>query len=406
MKTSLNQSTIEKSKPKKKAYEIRDTKLPGLLVRVQPSGVKTYYCEYRRGSRVKIGRFQTLSVKDARERAKDILKEVYAGGDPALAMRRKRKAISYDLFLKDHYAPWALINHTNKTDVVDKIRCGCADLLNKRILELTHYEVEKWRMSKLSNGLSPSTINRYYTALRSTLSKAVEWEFLPSHPLQKMRPLKTDPNLKVRYLTKDEETRLRKKLDERENQIREKRNRGNIWRAERGYQSKPDLTGQIFADHLKPMILLSMNTGMRRGEVFKLKWCNVNFEINQLTIVGSTAKSGKTRHIPLNKEALKTLDSWRKQRPNHETLVFTNQLGGPFDNVKKSWGSLLKMANIEDFRWHDLRHHFASKLVMAGVNLNTVRELLGHSSYAMTLRYSHLSAGHKAEAVELLASSR
>ena len=105
MKTSLTQTIIEKAKPQKSAYEIRDARLPGLLIRIQPSGVKTYYCEYRRGSRVKLGRFQTFSVKKAREKAKGILKEVYVGGDPALTIRRKKKAIIYKVFLEEHFGP-------------------------------------------------------------------------------------------------------------------------------------------------------------------------------------------------------------------------------------------------------------------------------------------------------------
>ena len=71
-------------------------------------------------------------------------------------------------------------------------------------------------------------------------------------------------------------------------------------------------------------------------------------------------------------------------------------------DIKKSFASLLKLAEIQNFRFHDLRHHFASKLVMAGIDLNTVRELLGHVDIRMTLRYSHLAPEHKAAAVEVL----
>ena len=120
-----------------------------------------------------------------------------------------------------------------------------------------------------------------------------------------------------------------------------------------------------------------------------------------LTIEGTYAKSGKTRHIPLNSEALDVLKSWRQQTDS-VNLVFPNKNGAPFDNVKKAWTGILSEAKITNFRWHDMRHHFASRLVMADVDLNTVRELLGHADMTMTLRYAHLAPEHKANAVEKL----
>jgi integrase len=153
------------------------------------------------------------------------------------------------------------------------------------------------------------------------------------------------------------------------------------------------------------MILLSINTGLRRGELFSLKWENINLEQSMLTIEGTYAKSGKTRHIPLNTEAVHVLKSWRQQT-NGNDLVFPSKNDEPFNTVKKAWAGILKAAEIKKFRWHDLRHHFASRLVMADVDLNTVRELLGHSEMTMTLRYAHLAPEHKANAVEKLVQNK
>ncbi len=151
-------------------------------------------------------------------------------------------------------------------------------------------------------------------------------------------------------------------------------------------------------------MLVSINTGLRQGEAFELTWRHVDLERAILTVVGTTAKSGTTRHIPLNAEALAALRGWRAQAvaTAPDDRVFPARDGARLDNVHNAWAGLLKTAGITGFRWHDLRHHFASRLVMCGVDLNTVRELLGHSSYSMTIRYAHLAPEHRAAAVARL----
>jgi len=190
-------------------------------------------------------------------------------------------------------------------------------------------------------------------------------------------------------------------MEDREEAICSERDSANQWRAARNKELLPDLRKLDFSDHLKPLVITAMNTGMRRGEIFNLTWQDIDLKNKIITVEGATSKSGQTRHIPINKELLDTLIKWKNQI-NSKLYVFPGKDGKRLDNVKKSWEGLLKLAKIEEFRWHDLRHTFASKLVMAGVPLNTVRELLGHSDLSMTLRYAHLAPDSKASAVELL----
>ena len=109
---------------------------------------------------------------------------------------------------------------------------------------------------------------------------------------------------------------------------------------------------------------------------------------------------------PLNREATSVLLNWRAQSEDISGLVFVNEQGKRFDRANSSWRRLLKDAQITAFRWHDMRHHFASRLAMGGVDLNTIRALLGHSDYAMTLRYAHLAPEFKMKAVEVLDVAR
>ena len=138
-------------------------------------------------------------------------------------------------------------------------------------------------------------------------------------------------------------------------------------------------------------MLLSINTGLRRGEALKLRWRSVDFHRRLLTVEGPDSKSRQTRHVPLNDEAMSVLHEWQEQSGNR-ARVFDMRTG-----FRTAWEKLLKR-----FRWHDLRHHFASRLVQRGVPLNTVRDLLGHSTVQMSLRYAHLAPDQRREAVAKL----
>jgi integrase len=309
------------------------------------------------------------------------------------------------------YEPWAKANIRTPKNTLLRLRSNFPDLQGKRLDEINAWVVEKWRTARLKAGKKATTVNRDLDDLRAALGKAVEWKVIEAHPLAGVKRSKVDDNAIVRYLDDAEEKRLRAALDTREERIRAERDRANAWRAERGYPTMPDLRRVAFADYLKPMVLLSINTGIRRGELFNLEWADVKFQAERvggrvvpphLTVRGQSAKSRKIRHVPLNTEALAVLQGWREQRPEPEGLVFPGRNGERLDNVRKGWLGVLADAGINAFRWHDQRHHFASRLVMAGVDLNTVRELLGHADYKMVLRYAHLSPEHKAAAVAKL----
>jgi integrase len=410
MRAVITDKLVKSLKPDVKPYEVRDPRLKGFLLRVQPTGVMTYYAEYGRGKRHRVGSADALAPSQAREEARRILAGVALGADPAEA-RREAKAHTLRSFLDEVYEPWAQANIRTPKGTLLRLRSNFPDLQNRKLHEINAWLAEKWRTGRLKAGKRATTVNRDLDDLRAALGKAVEWKLIDAHPLAGVKRSKADDNAIVRYLDDDEEKRLRAALDAREGRIRAERDRANTWRAKRGYRRMPDLRRVAYADHLKPMVLLSINTGIRRGELFNLEWRDVIFQAERvggrvvpphLTVRGQSAKSGKIRHIPLNAEALAVLQGWREQRPKPEGLVFPGRNGDRFDNVRKAWLAVLEDAGIKAFRWHDQRHHFASRLVMAGVDLNTVRELLGHADYKMVLRYAHLSPEHTAAAVAKL----
>lgn len=384
-----------------KPVEIRDADLKGFLLRVQPSAHLSYIVQVGRGKRLTIGDARILTPTQARQKARAVLGAVAEGRDPKSVLRVEEgpSAPTLSAFLAETYGPWVEANRKWGAGTVARIRSRFAEFLETPLDQIAAWNVEKWRKARLAEGVTVNTCNRDLMALKAALARALDWELIDRHPLAKVRPGKVDTQGVVRFLSPEEERRLREALARRDARLRDARERGNQWREARHRGPKPELGA--FGDHLTPMVLVSLNTGVRRGELFNLRWSDVDLGRALLTVQGGGAKSGRTRHVPLNDEALGALKTWRKQSEG-DGLVFLGRTGGRLDNIKKGWVALLADARITAFRWHDLRHHFASRLVMAGVDLNTVRELLGHSDLKMTLRYSHLAPEHKAAAVARL----
>jgi len=388
-------------KPGPRPYEIRDSRLPGFLLRVQPSGTLIYICEYGRGKRITIGGAVKLTSTQARDKAREILAAVELGADPQ-AERKARKAHTLETFILEEYGPWFKAHRRTGGMTVNYLLSRFPDLKTKRLPDINAWLVEKWRAQRLKQ-VKPATANRELVTLKAALSKAVEWGLLDVHPLAKVKPSKVDHIGRVRFLDPIEERRLREALDAREERHKAERDHANAWRAQRGYPSLPDLRAAPFVDHLKPLVLLSLNMGLRRGELFNLERRHIDLERSLLTVAGETEgnKTANARHVPLNAEARAVLMDWIAYR-QPAGLLFPGRNGARMDNISNGWKRLRTEARLEDFRWHDLRHTFASKLVMAGVDLNTVRELLGHAGLDMTLRYAHLAPEHKAAAVARL----
>jgi integrase len=381
------------AKPRSKPYEIRDAKLKGLILRVQPNGKKYFYAEWERGKRRRIPDVDDLTITQIRTQAKELMAQGKKG-----SIAPAKQNITLSKFLIEHYEPWAESNLKSGKPILKRIRACYGWLLTRPLTSICQWDVEKWRSQRLKDGKATTTVNRDLSAFKAALNKAVEWELLDANPVAKLKLKKVDTLAKARYLSDDEESRLRAALNAREERLIKERESGNRWRQKRNMELLPTAS----VDYLRVMVLVSLNTGLRKGELYGLRWDNVDLGTRILTVEGGGAKSGRTRHVPMNDEVLSELNRWANVQTETTNSVFTGKTGKAFSDTSHSWHRVLREAGIERFRWHDMRHSFASKLVMKGVDLNTVRELLGHATLAMTIRYAHLAPEHRFSAVQVL----
>ncbi|MCF6766676.1 site-specific integrase [Thiotrichales bacterium 19S3-7] len=377
-KIKLTKTTISELQSTDNIIDYFDTEVKGLALRVFANGTKTFSIIYRNNDkklkRYTIGKYPTIPLQMAKKEAQRLLLLVSQGEDIQKQKKANQEAtnqLTFKNYLDQFYLDWSKKNHRSPSPT--------RYLLLNRLKPLHDIPLDEIDIKVLSNFLfkykseanvTESTLNKVASVVKGSISRAVEFGYLEQNKLIGFKKFKESSG-KVRYLSTEETSNFMAALNETD-----------------------DLTRNI--------VLVAYYTGMRRGEIFSLGWNDIDFKTNQITLDNNNTKSGKTRSIPMHKTIRKILlDMYSNSEP--VGLVFKSPITGKkLDNIKRSWTTLMKKSQIENFRFHDLRHNFASQLIMRGENLSVVRELLGHSDFKMTLRYAHLAPEHKQKAIDLL----
>lgn len=234
------------------------------------------------------------------------------------------------------------------------------------IKDITPEKVEKFKVFLLDQNRSTMTVNRYLEQIKTAFRMAVDNNYLLKNPCQNIKkfPVK---NYSVRYLKPDEEERLFKVLPE----------------------------------YLKGIVIVALNTGLRKSNILELRWEQINFDFNFIEILEN--KGNKHLLIPLNEKLIQFFDN--KPEAERKGYIFINpDTGLPYKDIKKAWSTALEKAKIENFRFHDLRHTVGTRLAEQLVPVNVIKELLGHSDVHTTMRYVHSTQGAKLQALNKLNS--
>jgi integrase len=343
----------------------------GIFERPKGSGVwwARYHDEYGREHREKAGS-KRLAAELYRKRKTEIAERRF------FPERLRRRDVLLQDFLEEFCRDHVDGRLRNAVHYRQYAARWTAELGKKPLRQIVPGDIARFARTRREAGFAPASINRELAFLRRTFTVAIADEKAENNPVlsrKRRGAFAKENNQRVRWLTDDEETRLRTALGEPH------------W----------------------PKVAVGLHSGFRRMNCFRLRWAeDVNFDAG--TLRAHQPKGGTDYHVPMNdelREILRTLPS-RLRSP----WVFPSEGGTrPLDSqnfINRVFRPALRRAKITNFSWHDLRHTFASRLAMAGVDIRTIQELLGHQSLAMTLRYAHLSPAHKRDAVRHLERAR
>lgn len=319
-----------------------------------------WYIDYyvkRRRKRKKVGPSKRLAEQALSEVQTRIFKQEHLGVFDEKKVLFKDFAKTYLEYVKANKSAGM---HRNEKAYLDlQLTPAFGD---RYLFEITREAIERVKQT-LSEGRTPATVNRYLASLKHLLRKAVDWGYLKANPAVGVRKLKEPPG-RVRYLSPAEVAKLL----------------------------------EVASPALRPIVVVALHTGMRQSEIFGLRWQDVDLTHGTVTV--RRGKNNERRVIPMNATLLETMRALKKEAEG--PYVFAGRFEGHRKAAAKTFGKAVTEAKLTDFRFHDLRHTFASYMMMRGCDVKTLQTLMGHKDITMTLRYSHLSPSHLRDSVQRL----
>lgn len=304
----------------------------------------------------------TTNQREARALLDECRHAVLKGKQPII-----KKIKNHTFFeLTEKYMEWAQKQKSFKTKI-SKINqliqyFGDMPLRSFDTMVVEQFQTERLRRNK------PATVNRLLATLKHMFTKAVDWEMVEEDVLKKIRRVKLEPenNRRLEFLSIEQSQELI----------------------------------SACAEHLRPVVVTALNTGMRKEEILSLQW-EKNIDMRHGFIRLLDTKNNERRDLPMNAAVREALGQIVR-RVDVPWVFYDSKTGKRYGDMKRSFASACRKVGIKNFHFHDMRHTFASQLVMAGVDITTVKELMGHKTLSMTLRYAHLAPSHKVEAVDRL----
>ena len=337
-----------------------DSEIKGFGVLASAGGTKSWIIQYRtvgrQSRRMVIGRCNRLTADQARKQARQLLADVDLGKDPA----RDRSSIRSGATVQQLYDEWLAAEGVKSRPGTLKNRKSLwgkyikPEFATKKVVEITTKEVRAFHKSIER----PIAANRAYEFLRVLFSFAVAQEYRTDNP--------------ARGIEKNTETQRRRYLDVEQ-----------LERLNAAIDASP---AQDSADVVRLLLL----TGARIGEVFAMRWDQLDLKNRVWTKPAATTKQNREHRIPFSEPVAEILERRRHGRKSDWVFPARNSPTGHMTTIRSFWTSVCRKAEIEDFHRHDVRHTYASFLISRGQSLSVVGGMLGHSDQKTTSRYAHL----------------
>jgi integrase len=332
--------------------------------RITRTGICRWYLSYRDGNGKRVR--HVIPHAHSQEQAVRVLLETidreFHGKH-----EQKPKKIGFKQWANIYLRDYSRV--TNKSWKDDEYRMKALEEFygEKELRKISLLDVQRFRKSRLKAGNAKSTVNRYISLLKRMMNIAILENYLESNPV-KVKKFSEQDRERTRVISEDEEAAIME-------------------------HSSPQL---------KSFLIIALATGMRTGEIYRLSWKQIDLQERMITI--ERTKSGRLRHIPINQTLFQELVSMRSRNARSQYLFHNPRTGKPVTSMKKAFHGALGRAGLTGIRIYDCRHTAATRWIRSGVDVQTVKELLGHADITTTQRYLHSNAEAKREAVDLLDS--